>query len=991
MFRTRTRKIVRDIFARKGRTALVSISILIGVFGVVTLISAGDILIRQLREDIQEEELPMLRVYLSLPAGVELDNEAVLEELRNPSSFETTILGNTTSVQTDAEVDAPEWFTDTFGIEQQTVVTPTDVEGQAVYPVSWRLPSDDRFDDGSLFSYSEAFEEIDLEPMKLLEGGRWTTDGAKELVVERRFADRHEVEIGDKLVVRILSQATQADANGEVDIPEEEWEIVGIVFHPYTYFAFGQQIPQNQAIYTTFDNARYIGGFNGYSSIFVRFSDYDTALDEAEIFEGLVNRNTPYVPIFTFKEDPAENSFITSSQQFTQIISMLAIIAVAVSGFLVTNVISTLVTEQKRQIGVMKSMGATRFDNAFMYGGIAVSYGVIGLIPGILIGVPAGYHMAKVIAPFASAYIESFTVSSLGVILGIMMGIGVPIIASIIPVFNGTRVTILDAMTDLGISTRYGGGMISRIIERLPLSINFRQALANISIKKMRLALTAITLTLAVGAFMGVTAVFINLNDTIQDIFTTFDYQIQVQPNEGQDFDQARTLILENVPEVKEVYPGFALAVTVDDYFNQQFNSDQFFISGYNAGADIVNLEFSEGGYFSGDPESFEIIITAGVADQIDKSVGDTFIGKSGGQSLEFEIVGISTLPFDGGYMEWEPLARFAGFTVGAPTPNQYFTSVKVDEHTTALPGGLVPTIGVDTIFWEQITETELNPEMPTVAITTGLADALGKSVGDSITVAAGENTRELPIGAVFDIDPLAVEQLAAGFAPDGVDAAAVAENLDPATLEAMVMFWRDLATLEELDLEGEPAPNVMFVEMNTDDPTVEEVDDVKDNINELLLGDGITAGYQNLVEFSELIAQTILSVGILFNITSAVMAAVGAIGLLTTLSMSVFERQKEIGVMRSVGASSGTVATQFLVEGIVVGMISWLVAVPLSYLIASGLSAALPFGDTFKFTYPLYMPLIGLIGVVVIATVASLWPSLSAARKTVSDILRYQ
>ncbi len=34
---------------------------------------------------------------------------------------------------------------------------------------------------------------------------------------------------------------------------------------------------------------------------------------------------------------------------------------------------------------------------------------------------------------------------------------------------------------------------------------------------------------------------------------------------------------------------------------------------------------------------------------------------------------------------------------------------------------------------------------------------------------------------------------------------------------------------------------------------------------------------------------------------------------------------------------------------------------------------------------------MIGLIGMLVVTTIASLWPSLGAARKTVSDILRYQ
>ena len=160
--------------------------------------------------------------------------------------------------------------------------------------------------------------------------------------------------------------------------------------------------------------------------------------------------------------------------------------------------------------------------------------------------------------------------------------------------------------------------------------------------------------------------------------------------------------------------------------------------------------------------------------------------------------------------------------------------------------------------------------------------------------------------------------------------------------------------------------------------------------VSKSLLANGIAANYINQVKSAEESAQAVLSSGAIFNMTAFIMAAVGAIGLLSTLSMSVFERQKEIGVMRSIGAGSGTIAAQFLFEGILVGLIAWLIGVPLSYLFGLGLMKALPFGFV-KFVYPRAGLLIGLVGMLVIATIASLWPSISAARKTVSDILRYQ
>lgn len=94
---------------------------------------------------------------------------------------------------------------------------------------------------------------------------------------------------------------------------------------------------------------------------------------------------------------------------------------------------------------------------------------------------------------------------------------------------------------------------------------------------------------------------------------------------------------------------------------------------------------------------------------------------------------------------------------------------------------------------------------------------------------------------------------------------------------------------------------------------------------------------------------------------------------------------------MRSIGATSFTVAVQFLVEGWIIGLIAWLIGIPISYWLNGVLADAFNFGDAFVTAYPPATLVIGFVGTMSIATVASLWPSIGAARKTVSDILRYQ
>jgi ABC-type antimicrobial peptide transport system permease subunit len=187
------------------------------------------------------------------------------------------------------------------------------------------------------------------------------------------------------------------------------------------------------------------------------------------------------------------------------------------------------------------------------------------------------------------------------------------------------------------------------------------------------------------------------------------------------------------------------------------------------------------------------------------------------------------------------------------------------------------------------------------------------------------------------------------------------------------------------------PLPVIYLASVDEGDASAAEVDDIITAVSERLLDTGIATNATNMVAQQEEIGETMQVFNLIFQITSAVMAAVGAIGLLATLSMAVYERQKEIGVMRSIGARSTTIITQFLAEGILIGVLAWALAVPLSYLLAVALLDGMGFADFIDFSYPLWVLGLGLVGMIVIASIASLWPSLSAARRTVSDILRYQ
>ncbi len=133
--------------------------------------------------------------------------------------------------------------------------------------------------------------------------------------------------------------------------------------------------------------------------------------------------------------------------------------------------------------------------------------------------------------------------------------------------------------------------------------------------------------------------------------------------------------------------------------------------------------------------------------------------------------------------------------------------------------------------------------------------------------------------------------------------------------------------------------------------------------------------------------------VGGLLQIMTVLVAVVGSIGLSGTLSINVMERRREIGVMRAVGASSGDVAVIFMGEGLLLGIISWLVAIPIStfgaryFVKALGDALTLPFDYRYSYDGLWWW----LVIIIVLSIVASWLPARRATQISVRESLAYE
>ena len=122
--------------------------------------------------------------------------------------------------------------------------------------------------------------------------------------------------------------------------------------------------------------------------------------------------------------------------------------------------------------------------------------------------------------------------------------------------------------------------------------------------------------------------------------------------------------------------------------------------------------------------------------------------------------------------------------------------------------------------------------------------------------------------------------------------------------------------------------------------------------------------------------------------------ALVGSIGLTGTMGMNVLERTREIGVMRSIGAIDWIVMKTVIIEGMVIGVISWLLAALFSFPITSFLSTIISlaiFETQIKVAFTFEGFLIWLVLVITLSVLASIIPARSAARLTIREVLAYE
>ena len=114
----------------------------------------------------------------------------------------------------------------------------------------------------------------------------------------------------------------------------------------------------------------------------------------------------------------------------------------------------------------------------------------------------------------------------------------------------------------------------------------------------------------------------------------------------------------------------------------------------------------------------------------------------------------------------------------------------------------------------------------------------------------------------------------------------------------------------------------------------------------------------------------------------------VSLFGIVNTLVLTVFERTRELGMLRAVGMSRRQVRRMIRHESVITALLGAAFGIPLGILLAALIGAAINFGT---FTVPVGTLIVFVIAAVIAGLIAAIWPARRAGKLNVLQALQYE
>lgn len=192
--------------------------------------------------------------------------------------------------------------------------------------------------------------------------------------------------------------------------------------------------------------------------------------------------------------------------------------------------------------------------------------------------------------------------------------------------------------------------------------------------------------------------------------------------------------------------------------------------------------------------------------------------------------------------------------------------------------------------------------------------------------------------------------------------------------------------------LFNEPAPRVMQLRVADIDAAPAIAAEIQDTL-------GITYTAEDWTVLNASLYEALRLEKMAIGLTIGLIVMVAALNIVASLVLLVMEKSRDIGILRTMGASSGAIRTIFMLQGVIIGAVGTTVGALLGVIVSLVCDRyqlfSLP-GDVYQITHLRFrVEVLDVVMIVVAAMVvcllATIYPSRQASKLDPAEALRYQ
>lgn len=429
----------------------------------------------------------------------------------------------------------------------------------------------------------------------------------------------------------------------EIELPGERVRELQVAATVHDVTSFPYVFAGQVTAFVTPDTMEWLGGSRQYNQMYLtvaeRAQDEQYVRKVAKAVGDQIAKSGREV-FFTFVYQPGRHFATDITRALGLVMGFLGGLAVFLSAFLVINTISALLSQHIRQIGVMKAIGGQRFQLIGMYMTLVLSFGVLALVVAVPLSALLAYATAGGIATYLNFNPGPFRLPLGSLLLQVGVALVVPVAAAMVPVLNGTRLTIREAVSDYGLgSGQFGRSLFDRLLERIrrlprPLLISLRNTFR----RKARLALTLSTLTLAGAIFIAVSSLRAAMDVAITETFGYILSDVNVSFDRSHRIQQLEPLVTSVPGVVRAEGWGMSSAQVLSD---DESSSVEIFIYAPPADSTLIEPTMTAGRWLLPEDENAIVIGNHLIKERPDLEVGDEVVIKIDDRDTTWRVVGI--------------------------------------------------------------------------------------------------------------------------------------------------------------------------------------------------------------------------------------------------------------------------------------------------------------------------------------------------------------